>query len=779
MVCCRSWLRTSLLLGWLFALPASAMPLVEVTAPVSMLPLAPSMERWCDGNAESTLESVQGAPFVAHDADQIALGYRDDACWFRTRLLNTSAQALPLWLIADYAILDELDVWMLANGTQTHWRLGDHQQFVSRPVRIRTFTVPLMLAPQDEVWLYLRVQTTSTMTIPLFLSGSSDFIEHYINNDWLIGVFYGIGLGLFFYHLVLWLGAREKSSRFYVLHVGAATFYIASVQGIAQRFWPGDIFPDSLPHLSGYLALGSGVLFARDYLQTHQWRWLDRSLTALLALYVLVIAALLLLPATSVNRLQAVMALITIPSLMLTGAYCWFKGRREARLFVFAWSVFLIMAMLLALSAYGLVPLPTTLTVHGVQIGLVMQQVLLSFGLAYRLNTLKQESIQREEDIARAQAESAAKSDFLAKMSHEIRTPMNAVLGLADLMRGTQLDATQRNYIETIYNAGGSLLNIINDILDYSKITSGKIDLDISTFDLEALLEDCLTIFHANAEQKGIQLVSDWGNGMPQWVEGDPTRIRQILLNLLSNAVKFTEKGDVTLKARATAPDADGIFTLHCDVQDQGIGMTRAQCDQLFESFHQADSSTSRKYGGTGLGLAISRQLAELMHGDIRVDSEPGVGTTFHVTLQLRCARPMEDADNPERVQDLRGVRALVVEDNAVNQMVIWALLKKLDMHVRMASSGEEALGMLAQHHDDIDIVLMDCEMPVLDGYDTTRRLRQWEQENDRFRIPVIALTAHAMGSHRERCLESGMDDHLGKPVTLKQLTAKLTEWVL
>lgn len=779
MVCCRSWLRTSLLLGWLLALPASAMPLVEVTAPVSMLPLAPSMERWCDGTAESTLESVQDAPFVAHDANQIALGYRDDACWFRTRLLNTSNQALPLWLIADYAILDELDVWLLANGAQTHWRLGDHQQFVSRPVRIRTFTVPLMLAPQDEVWLYLRVQTTSTMTIPLFLSGSSDFIEHYINNDWLIGVFYGIGLGLFFYHLVLWLGAREKSSRFYVLHVGAATFYIASVQGIAQRFWPGDIFPDSLPHLSGYLALGSGVLFARDYLQTHQWRWLDRSLTALLALYVLVIAALLLLPATSVNRLQAVMALITIPSLMLTGAYCWFKGRREARLFVFAWSVFLVMVMLLAMNSYGLVPLPTTLTVHGVQIGLVMQQVLLSFGLAYRLNTLKQESLQREEDIARAQAESAAKSDFLAKMSHEIRTPMNAVLGLADLMRGTQLDATQRNYIETIYNAGGSLLNIINDILDYSKITSGKIDLDISTFDLEALLEDCLTIFHANAEQKGIQLVSDWGNGMPQWVDGDSTRIRQILLNLLSNAVKFTDKGDVTLKARATAPDADGIFTLHCDVQDQGIGMTRAQCDQLFESFHQADSSTSRKYGGTGLGLAISRQLAELMHGDIRVDSEPGVGATFHVTLQLRCARPLEDADNPERVQDLRGVRALVVEDNAVNQMVIWALLKKLDMHVRMASSGEEALGMLAEHHDDIDIVLMDCEMPVLDGYDTTRRLRQWEQENDRFRIPVIALTAHAMGSHRERCLESGMDDHLGKPVTLKQLTAKLTEWIL
>ena len=162
MVCCRSWLRASLLLGWLFAVPASAMPLLELTAPVSMLPLASSMERWCDGTADSTLDSVQDEPFVAHGANQIALGYRDDACWFRTALVNTSDQALPLWLIADYAILDKLDVWLLADGKQTHWRLGDHQQYVSRPVRIRTFTVPLMLAPQEQVWLYLRVQTTST-----------------------------------------------------------------------------------------------------------------------------------------------------------------------------------------------------------------------------------------------------------------------------------------------------------------------------------------------------------------------------------------------------------------------------------------------------------------------------------------------------------------------------------------------------------------------------------------------------------------------------------------
>ena len=308
--------------------------------------------------------------------------------------------------------------------------------------------------------------------------------------------------------------------------------------------------------------------------------------------------------------------------------------------------------------------------VIGVQVGLVMQQVLLSFGLAGRLRTLKNESLQRQQEIVRAQAENDAKSDFLAKMSHEIRTPMNAVLGLADLLRGTRMDATQRNYVETIYSAGGSLLNVINDILDFSKISSGKLQLEVSSFNLHRLLEDCLMIFHANAENKDLRLISDWDDQVPEWVEGDPTRLRQILLNLLSNAVKFTEAGTITLRARA----ADGLerdtLLLSCQVIDEGIGMNRQELGSLFQSFQQADSSTSRKYGGTGLGLAISRQLAELMKGNLEANSKKDKGSTFTLTVPLRRSNKNDSPQERSGQYGTEGMNVLVVEDNAVNQMV-------------------------------------------------------------------------------------------------------------
>lgn len=763
---------------WLLPTYASASSSLSLQDPVPMTLMSPSMLYWCDGDGSADLATARAAQFSELPGEQITFGYRSDACWFKSRVNNAGNQPLPLWLFIDYALLDEIDLYLIDDTATAFWHMGDNQAYSARPVKIRTFTIPLTLSPHIDYELFLRVRTTSSMNVPVSISGRNSFIESYINNDWIVGAFYGVAIGLFFYHLVLWLGAGERASRFYVLHIGATTFYIATLQGVAQRFWPiDDVFPASLPHLMGYLALMSGLLFARDYLQTRQWRWLDRFILSFAALFMLVIAILLASPQGTIDAFQGVMAITTIPVLLCIGIFCWFKGRVEARLFVAAWAVFLVMVMLLALNAYGAVSLPTTLSVHGVQIGLVMQQVLLSFGLATRLNTLKKEAMLRQEEMVRARAESAAKSDFLAKMSHEIRTPMNAVLGLTDLMRGTSLDPTQRNYVETIYSAGNSLLNIINDILDFSKITSGKIELDIETFDLESLLEDCVSIFHASAEQKGIQLIGKWHSSLPKWVKGDSTRLRQVLLNLISNAVKFTERGEIRLSASATAPDRNGEFLLHCDINDQGIGISPEHLAQLFQSFQQGDSSTSRKYGGTGLGLAITRQLVELMGGRVSATSMPEQGSTFSFSVRLTCSKPPTPQELYPNPQHLSGMRVLVVEDNAVNQMVIWALLKRLGIYARIASSGEETLSLF--HSDDInfDLVLMDCEMPGLDGYATTEAIRAWEQQHQRTPIPVIALTAHAMDEHRERCFASGMNDHLGKPVTLKKLMDVLSQW--
>jgi signal transduction histidine kinase/ActR/RegA family two-component response regulator len=430
----------------------------------------------------------------------------------------------------------------------------------------------------------------------------------------------------------------------------------------------------------------------------------------------------------------------------------------------------------LALNTYGLLStFPVLLNLHGLQIALACQQILLSLGLAGRLNTLKRESLERAHEMARAQADNAAKSEFLARMSHEIRTPMNAVLGLTELMRDTRLDPTQRNYMDTIYNAGQSLLGVINDILDYSKIAAGKLALEAHDFNLPKLLEDCLTIFHGSAEQKGLRLVADLSADLPEWVSGDGPRLRQVVLNLLSNAVKFTQRGEVRLSAHCVLKG--DVVWLHCVVADEGIGMTRVQVAQLFESFQQADISTTRRYGGTGLGLAISRQLVELMGGGIEVESRAGQGSRFHFRVRLLQGRPPELGTDEPSPSSFAGVKVLLVEDNAVNQMVVRALLGRLGVSASLASGGEEALEMLAAG-DRFDLILMDCEMPGLDGYETTRRIRLLERSGALPHRPVIALTAHALSEHRERCLAAGMDDHLSKPLTLQQVTATLYKWL-
>ncbi|MCK0152704.1 ATP-binding protein [Alcanivorax sp. S6407] len=779
----RFWLAV-LFIG--MALPVHALSIhalraghLEVHDPVKTVELGRYMQSWCDGTGRSTLNDARHQKYQPLERSRINFGYRKDACWFRVSLENTGMDELPLWVQVDYAVLDNVDFFLTDGTTTQSWRMGDTRPFTSRPVRLRTFTVPFTLPANEPRTLYLRVYSiSSAMTVPLSLSGRDNFIEQQSAHEWLMGGFYGIAIGLFFYHLVLWLGGREKSSRFYTVHVACSTLYIACLQGVAHRLWFADtILPQAANHLFGYLTLLSGLLFARDFLNTAQWRWLDRLLLTAVAIQAMIIAILLIAPTGTVAPLQGVVALLTLALLLFIGLYSLYRGHPEARIFVFAWSMFLLTVALLSLGAYGVITLPGILNIIGVQLGLVLQQVLLSFGLAYRLRSLKKETLQRQKEIIRAQAENDAKSDFLAKMSHEIRTPMNAVLGLAELMRSTRLDATQRNYMDTIYSAGNSLLNVINDILDFSKISSGKLELEVSTFNLHKLLEDCLMIFHANAEQKGIRLVSDWNASLPAWVKGDPTRLRQILLNLLSNAVKFTEQGTVTLRAEAGRTRNPEVILLHCQVTDQGIGMNDREVSMLFTSFQQADSSTSRKYGGTGLGLAISRQLAELMEGRLEAHSEPGKGSTF--TLSLPLKRSVMDATQhpPVTGQKLANLQVLVVEDNAVNQMVIGALLKQLSVSATLTSSGAEALEKLQAQSVSPDIILMDCEMPDMDGYQTTALIRQLENRENHPRIPILALTAHASTEHRERCFASGMDDHIAKPVTLDQLRQKLQQW--
>ena len=376
--------------------------------------------------------------------------------------------------------------------------------------------------------------------------------------------------------------------------------------------------------------------------------------------------------------------------------------------------------------------------------------------------------------------ESHAKNEFFAKMSHEIRTPMNGVLGMLQLLIHDETDKDKQHYLHTAHNSGRALLAVINDILDFSKIEAGAVQLEHISFDLPQLLEECATVFTPNANEKNLQLLTDIKPNLPQWVIGDPSRLRQIIMNLLSNAIKFTELGQVTLLVSLSQTDqekeqGEQKLPLLISIIDSGIGISEQQQQHLFTSFQQADSSTTRRFGGTGLGLSICKQLIELMHGKISITSSAGHGARFDVELTLRRSNEQQSVLTQESpcIAKVR-LRALVVDDNKVNRMVIQAMLGKLDIDNLLFSSGLAFLDHVKKHHESFDVILMDCEMPGIDGFEATRLYRQWESQQGSQRKTIIALTAHNEESYFERCLQQGMNHTLVKPLDMDELVVLL-----
>jgi len=379
------------------------------------------------------------------------------------------------------------------------------------------------------------------------------------------------------------------------------------------------------------------------------------------------------------------------------------------------------------------------------------------------------------------EAAAQAKARFLATMSHEIRTPLNAVIGLTGVMLDGELSAEQRKLAETVKQSGVGLLAIVNDILDFSKIEAGKLAIEETSFNVRKIIEAVLDIMRPQAESKGLKIVDAFAPNVPILILGDVGRLRQILLNFLSNAVKFADKGEVEVRVEVTEERSDGTL-LRFAVKDEGIGISPAVQAQLFQPFTQADSSTTRKFGGTGLGLAICKRLAEIMGGSIGVKSSEGKGSTFWFTIFTKRGtdfpvapeKEWATSELPQPEKPLQGGRVLVVEDNGANQLVAALLLEKLGYRADLAANGFEALSAIEQI--PYDIVLMDCQMPEMDGYEATKRLRA--QENDTGRhIPIIAMTANAMAGDREKCLAVGMDDYVTKPIQKEDLKAALERW--
>ena len=394
-----------------------------------------------------------------------------------------------------------------------------------------------------------------------------------------------------------------------------------------------------------------------------------------------------------------------------------------------------------------------------------------------QLEQQKATLVQALQTAESASAANEAKSRFLANVSHEMRTPLQHIVGLSDLLLEGELHGEQRPFCLNIRSSADTLHSLINQLLDLSKIEAGHLMLESIEFRPASVIEDAMGMLAQRAREKGLAVSANGISELPQCVIGDPERFRQILVNLLTNAVKFTEQGSIRIETGVASQGEDWLV-VRTAVVDTGIGIPSSDHGKLFAPFSQADSSTTRRFGGTGLGLAIARNLAECMGGEMGLESEEGRGSTFWFTLKLAKAEHHRQTGEVLPARKTAGTeiplsgRVLLAEDNAVIQLIVLRLLKKLGLSADLASNGREAVEAASLR--SYDLILMDCQMPEMDGYEATRTLRTRERER---RTPVVAVTAHAMSGDREKCVAAGMDDYITKPVQLEALRAVAQKW--
>jgi signal transduction histidine kinase/CheY-like chemotaxis protein/HPt (histidine-containing phosphotransfer) domain-containing protein len=775
----RAWRRAALALGALLALPLLPLPLATAGAPAEFA-LHERFEVLADPEGRFTFDDVR-APALAqrfepHTEPSFGVSYTDVVYWFRVGL-PAEAPAGDWLLEFGYPLLDYVDVWLPEpDGAFHKVETGDQRPFAERLLQHRNLVVPLRLAPAGPRTLYVRVQTQSSMQVSLRLWSPEAFIEKGQTEQYLLGVFYGIMLVMLVYNLFAFLLVRDISYVYYIAYIIVITLLQAALNGLstqylfgASPYWANHVLPLSLA-----ATILFATLFTHSFLDTpRNLPIMNRVLWGLFAFSVVCTISIFIVPYSASIRLTSLLAGSMTVVFFATGVRALMVGVRAARFFMLAWAVYLLSIQVRIMLGFGWVP-SNFFTLYSPQIGGALEVTLLALALADRITLERQEKERLGRERAVAQAATAAKSEFLARMSHEIRTPINAVTGFTDLALRAADEPQRLDYLRQIRSASRALLTIINDILDMSRVEAGKLALSLQDFRLQPLLDRVCDMFAPQATEKGVALAVEVDPDVPPALRGDPVRLEQVLVNLVANALKFTDAGRVAVHVslQSTTP-ADAV--LRFEVTDTGIGVSAEQQARLFEPFSQADESITRRYGGTGLGLAICRQLVELMGGSIGVTSAPGRGSLFHFTVRLgRVAAPAPDTQpDDSALPRFPGARVLVVEDNALNQRLAREVLVDLGAQVTLAATGVEAVAAVTRER--FDAILMDVQMPEMDGLEATRRIRALPHGAG---IPVVAMTAHALAGSREQCLAAGMTDFIGKPITVRGIATTLARYI-
>ena len=733
--------------------------------------------------AQTIATSNQANPWVRLPAAVLHRGLSDAVVWLSVRVPSAGVERL---LEIAYPPLDEVDVYVpIGDGRLIAYRGGDRRSFLTRVEdhRNHQFSIP----PGTKGSIVIRVHTESALIVPVSVWRRPTFQKFDLQRVLVQGAYFGAALAIAAYNFFLFLSLRERSYAYYVLHVLLYGLYFFIWNGFAAEvLWPDSpVLNDRANPVVAGLGAAAGFLFVRSFLGTKEAvPGFDLAIRAATAAAFLCTLLGLVGFYRYANYVLLVLGLFAGFVMPLMGAHLLHQGVIVVRYLLASWSIALVLIVLNSLRVLGFVAPNFFTEFEGVQVGSVFQFVLLSLALADRFRRIRR---QREE----AEAANAAKTVFLSNMSHEIRTPLNSVIGMAELLDESALAEPQGMYARSLVSAGRNLLAVVNDVLDISKIESGRTEIRSGPLDPVSLLTNLRQTVEAGALRKGLMVSWELDPGLPSGLSGDEGAIRQVLLNLLTNAVKFTEHGEVALAIRVAGKSSESC-RVRFEVRDTGIGIERKNQTRIFEAFAQADESRSRAYGGTGLGLAISRRLVGLMGGRLEVESTHGIGSRFHFELILPFdsghEKPAPPAPPATAVADTPAaggqretpVRILLAEDNEDNRILVRAFLLGLKHTLVEARDGVEAEQAFLK--EPFDIVLMDVQMPRMDGLETVRRIREHEAGGRgprRARTPIVTLTAHALNEEVGRSIAAGCDAHLTKPIHRQDLLAAIAEYAL
>ncbi len=852
------------------------------------LDLTPHVEFYEDTSASLSAEQIQqqyADKFLPYTHLTISEGYSSSVWWFRFKLYNNEQSDSQWWLNLDYAMLDHIDLYQIGDNHQINSiaTTGDRAPLLTRPVNTENFWIPIAMGSQQSSAILIRVESTSSLLLPLRLYKQAAFVNELAGHRLLLGLYHGGAFFLMLYNVGLLVVTRQRLYGYFATYVAFFLLISLTATGLGYQYLWRDSYwfqSGSLP-LSMLLCLLFGLLYSRNLLaleeRTPRLFQLSQYLAGLLFATIVICV---FIPYTPGIHAAMLASLVTIGFIVMAGCHGLLTQYQPARLFMLAWCVFLASTVLFFMNMFNLLPASST-TINAVQTGSAIELLLLSIATASRISQLNEQKAAEQSHILAEQAANKAKSDFLGSMSHEIRAPMAGMLAMTESMTNTQLTHEQRQYLDNIQDATRSLMDIINQILDLSKIEANRLEFESLEFSINDVIAETLKVFYARRQTSQVQLDLQIDPVLPAQVHGDPTRLRQILINLIGNAYKFTEQGSITLSIQPGKHPHE----LHFAISDTGSGIASEALPTLFQ--HYAQDDNTRRQGGSGLGLNITKQLVERMGGNIGVHSQPGAGATFwfnlplmardtqaplfptdefrhlhlylfsnnnalqrqitqwckhmgiewvlnawpkatdqiddliilsddivhlrqslsllavRVTTHLLCKRASDcdqtefpstelpllparfidilsrrhQAENRQSSRTMTGnnpiliKKVLLAEDNPVNAQVIKGLLKRLGVDSDWCQNGKEALDKIQRNQ--YDLIFMDCEMPILDGYAATRAIREQGDAT----LPVVALTAHAVKEYVDQAYAAGMNDYLTKPVDLETLRKTLQFW--